>query len=121
MAPRTDHREAIQRNLEQMGTALDEWRAAPMRRGRDGQGRPVLSFALPAGYEHAPTLFPDPRRAAEAAGAPEAAMGLCELCGHRIGQRFWIYCDRRRLTLTVGSECIKQFRGRRRGCEGDRS
>lgn len=97
--------EAVQKNLDHMGTPAWEWRAVKvtgMASTTGPTGSPVSMpiFDFPAGYTPAPTLYP------QSVGLDG---GNCELCNHPIKRAYHIQHDANRWILTVGSECVTHF------------
>ena len=103
--PRT-YDEKVSANMAHLGTMLGDWSTVAFT-GRtipdpDG-GRPAFEQDYSAvqgeGWKHADTLFPN-----------TGTEGVCELCGKSpIKFLFGIKCDKLRLTMSVGSECISRF------------
>lgn len=110
------YEERVISNMRHMGTPLSDWSAIPIKGFEtvEGQGGkdislPVFDFESTKGYVNANSLF------AISAGSSTAN---CELCGKDpIKRVFWIKNDKEKLTLRVGSECVKYVGDGKSGAE----
>jgi hypothetical protein len=96
------HSEAVKKNLQHLGTRLEDWEMCPIKRfvqiDDDRGSKTVPEFDLPVGYKPAPSLY-----------NKNSSQGECELCGHDIKNFFWIQNHKKKWIMGVGSECIKNF------------
>jgi hypothetical protein len=97
------YEEAVQKNLDHMGTPASDWKAVAiksMAETTDDKGRKIKmpEFDFPKDYTHAPSLF--------LSGTSDTC---CELCGTAIKFVYWLQNDTRKWLLCVGSECVTQF------------
>ncbi len=91
--------QAVQKNLEHLGTSASEWSAVEVLGMEEieagpGKQQEVPVFSFPEGYEKAPSLYTGE---------------CCNLCGTKIKNVFWIQNDTRRWIMPVGSECVTHF------------
>jgi len=75
---------------------------------------PIFDFSLTQGFKRPDTLYPAPPPSST------DALTNCELCGAKIKNVYFIYDDRHRFTLNVGSECVTHFQEGKSGKEKER-
>ena len=83
----SNYSKQIKVNLEAMGTTVKDWKVVES----------VTDFP---GYLPAPTMYP---------ATSDGDFTSCELCGHKIKRVFSIICDKLKVEMTVGSECVCHF------------
>lgn len=97
------YQQRIADNMKFMGTGFKEWKATPILMfqktvNKKGEEVSMPVFDFPKDYTHANSLFKMNN---------DGTMN-CELCGRiPINTVFWIQNDTQKLTLGVGSECVK--------------
>ncbi|HYE69526.1 MAG TPA: hypothetical protein VEA58_12995, partial [Anaerovoracaceae bacterium] len=100
---RGSYHERVLDNMKFMNTPLDEWSAVPIKghtkvENDKGEEVDMPIFDFPQGYTEAKSLF-----AMNTTGDMN-----CELCGKTpIKRVFWLKNDKKKLTLRVGSECVR--------------
>lgn len=97
------YQQRIADNMKFMGTGFKEWKATPILMfqktvNKKGEEVSMPVFDFPKDYTHANSLFK----------MNNDGTVNCELCGRiPINTVFWIQNDTQKLTLGVGSECVK--------------
>lgn len=114
------YQERVNTNLRHMGTESQDWKAVPIvnfqetTNDRDEQvSMPTFDFSVAKGFSKPETLFPAPMSATD-------AWTCCELCGKDIKNVYWIYDDKHRFILQVGSECVTYFHEGKSGKDNER-
>ncbi len=95
--------ERVKKNMDFMHSKLDEWRAVKQTgvqrvTGPKGFDIELPLFDFPKDYKQARSMYP----------MPSSEPLCCELCGKvPIKIVYWIQNDSKKLTLRVGSECVR--------------
>lgn len=102
-----NYQQAVQQNLDHMGSDRSEWTAVPVLSMvetdcEDGTNRVMPQFSFPENYAEAPSMYKGE---------------CCNLCGTRIKNVYWIQNDKRRWIMPVGSECVTHFGGGETGAK----
>ena len=85
-----------------LGTVPADWRTVAFHIAGDGEARSI-AWEFPADYVHVDTIYGE----ADEVGPDDWTS--CQLCGHPIKNDYWIQCDRLRILMRVGSECVENY------------
>lgn len=90
------YQERIGQTFKELGTTAADWTPcgiSSFKENKKGELVPMWSWL--EGYKNAVTRY--------------SAEGHCHLCGHPIFNLYYIQCDKLKLILCVGSECVENY------------
>jgi hypothetical protein len=92
-----NYKQAVTATWHYIGGNPSDWDAVPVDDMVESEGRMMPQFDMPAGYKHVETPH------------TSESNQCCELCGTSIKNNFYIKNDKDKLTMAVGSECVRGF------------